>query len=65
MASYKKTRFLKVVIKTYHSHMWGGGIKHNGNLTGVLFPTQQELSPIYGNFIGHLEKGVPVTSKLN
>ncbi len=45
--------------------MWGGDIKHNGNFTSVIFPTQQELSPTYEQFIGHLEQGVPVTTKLN
>ncbi len=27
-----KTHHSCVVIKTYHTHMWGVGIKHNGNL---------------------------------
>ncbi len=58
-----KTHHSCVVIKTYH--MWGGGIKHNANFASVIFPTQQELSPTYEQFIGHLEQGVPVTTKLN
>ncbi len=33
--------------------MWGGGIKRNGNYTNVIFPTRQELFPIYGTFIEH------------
>ncbi len=45
--------------------MCRGGIKHNGNFTSVTFPTQQQLSPIYGQLIGHLGQGVPVTTKLN
>ncbi len=51
--------------ETYHPHMWGGGIKHNGKLTSIIIPRKQELSPIYGQCIGHLGQGVPVTTKLN
>ncbi len=46
--------------------MWEGVYKkNNGNFTSVIFPTQQEISPIYGQFIGHFGQGVPVTTKLN
>ncbi len=31
--------------------MGGGGIKYNGNFTSVIFPTQQEVSRIYGQFM--------------
>ncbi len=60
-----KTHRSSVVIKTYKCHIWGGGINHNGNFTNVIFPTQQELSPIYGQFFGHVGEGVPVTNKFN
>ncbi len=60
-----KTHHYCVVIKIYSCHTWVVGIKHNGNFTSAIFPIQQELSPIYGQFIGHLEQGVPMTTKLN
>ncbi len=45
--------------------MWGRGIEHKHNFTSVMFPTQQQLSSIYRQFIGYLGQGVPVITKLN
>ncbi len=60
-----KTHHSCVVIKTYNPHMWRRGIKYNGNFTSVIFPREQELSPICGQFIEHLGQGFRVITKLN
>ncbi len=53
--TYDKNKYLIIIII----------IKHNGNFTSVILNTQKEISPIYGQFIGHLGHDVPVTTKLN
>ncbi len=53
-----KTHHSWVVLKNIPPSHVGKGYKHNRNFTNVVFPTQHELSPIHGEFIGHLEEGV-------